>query len=463
MPDIDEGQDVSIRTSRFNPQPYAPYDLVNDRFTTSLELANQMVELLVGTSGDEGYLGVLNDFLNLAGHTYDIEGKVPDVDTTLTVGQIGSPPQFNDALLDDFPDFNVNDPALRPVPTIDLAELELPPEPEDINPQIIWTELIYNQDIYQKLLDRINQDIVNGATGLDSDVEQALFDSGRHRQQRIRDKAYRELNNDIAGRGELVASGATFGTLAELYDGAQAEDSELNRAIIIKQAELAQNNSQFIIDQAAKLEALLRDSRNKDSDRALDYAKAVATLTLQVYAEKGRMYVAIVTAKRTWVEAQVANLNAVVSYNLGLIDLFKAETEAHGIRVQAVGAKNQSLVDVYRGKVDGYSSEASATAAIDGVKLDKIRVELGEADLALRAAIADAEADIKSWGTDYELKAKVSEVMNNIATQALVGALSSVHANASMGYSGSESRSENWSQSKSLSESHNYQEDPAVE
>ena len=46
----------------------------------------------------------------------------------------------------------------------------------------------------------------------------------------------------------------------------------------------------------------------------------------------------------------------------------------------------------------------------------------------------------------------------------MVGALSSVNANASLGYSGSESKSEGWSHSESLSEGHTYNhipDDPA--
>ncbi len=456
----DKRTTLEIDHSTSLPTPNAPWNTVVDRFDSTMSLADTMLDLLIGSSGTSGYLGLLNGLIDDSAPTTSIEAE--DVDTSLVVSPVEAPPSFDKNDLDDFPSFSAPDPNLETIPMVDVSDLLPPTQPGDINPVINWSEIELNGDIYSQLLARISEDLVYGATGLTTEVQEDLFSSGQDRQRRENDKAYQKVQNDIASRGSTLPTGALLSALGEISAEILSQNSELNRTITISQAELAQKNSQFIIEQARMLETLLRETRNQDSNRSLDYEKAVASLVVQVYVENVKMYISIAEANKMYVEAQVANLEAVAAYNQALIDEYKALIQAHGIKVDAISSKNTSLTDVYRAEIAGYDSETTAITKVDTIKLEKIKTDIANAEQTLRAEIANAENTLLGYSTEASLKEKISNDMANIANQALVGALSSVNASASLGYSGSESKSEQWSHSDSLSESHSYPHDPEV-
>ena len=449
---------LEIDRSTSLPTPSAPWNTVINRFDSTLALTNTMLSLLIGADGASGYLGVLADFLEDSAPVTSI--SIDDVDTSMTVANVKSPPVFNKNDFDTFPDFTAPDPDLVTIPTVDVSSLYPPDEPTDINPTISWSEINLNNDIYQQLLTRISDDLVYGATGLTTEIQEDIFNAGLDRQRRENDKAYQRVNNDIAGRGSTLPTGALLAAIGEISAEILVQNSNINRTITIEQAELAQKNSQFIIDQARMLETLLRDTRDKESNRSLDYEKAVAALVIQVYVEKVKMYIAIAEANKMYVEAQVANLQAVTAYNMALIDQYKAILQAYGIQVETISSKNTSLADIYKAEIAGYESETTAISRTDMTKIEKLKLDIANAQIQLDEQIASASSTLNGYTTEANLREKISNDLSNIANQAMVGALSSVNANASLGYSGGESKSETWSHQDSLSEGHTYNHMP---
>ena len=456
--DGDSMRVMEIDRSNSLPTPSAPWNTVVDRFDSTMYMANTMLERLIGTNMFGGYLGILNELIDETAPVVDIE--VDDINTGVAISAVKSPPSFNSNDLGTFPIFSAPDPDLEIIPLVDVSTLEPPKEPDDINPSINWSELPLSQDIYPKLLARILTDITYGATGLTDEVQEALFLSGTNRQQSENDAAYQKVQNDMASRGATLPTGALLGAITEINAEILRQNSEINRTVITTTADLAQKNSQFIIEQARALEAMLRDTRDKDSNRSMDYEKSLASMVIQIYSEKIRMYIAIAEANKIYVEAQVANLQAVASYNMSLLSEYRAMVQVFTSRVDAIASENSSIVEIYKAEVSGYDSETQAISRVDSIKLDKVKVDIEEANLQLRAAIANADALLGGFTAESSLKEKVSNDMANIANQALVGALSSVNASASLGYSGSESKSEQWSHSDSLGESHSYSHDP---
>lgn len=454
---MSSGNIVAVSASRLLPTPNAPWSTVTNRFDKTLALADQMLELLIGT-GNGGYLGVLNSLINESAPVTEIVAD--DIDNTLTIEKVKTPPVFNSSNLGDFPEFNAPDPAIIPIPLVDISTLSPPESPADINPSINWTEIALSNDIYSQLLTRISTDIIDGATGLSAEVQDALFLAGTNRQRLENDKAYQRVQNDIASRGSSLPSGALLGAITEISTEILNQNSEINRTIVTTTADLAQKNSQFIIEQARLLETLLRDTRDKESNRSLDYEKTLATLTLQIYTEKVKMYIAIAEANKMYIEAQVANLQGVAAYNMALLEEYKAHVEVYGARIDTAAKKNTSLVDVFKAEIAGYDSETKAISQVDLLKIEKIKTDIMEAEMKLKALIADTSNTLSGYTTETALKERVSNDMASIATQSLVGALSSVNANASVGYRGSESKAEQWSHGDTLREAHTYPHDP---
>ena len=217
-----------------------------------------------------------------------------------------------------------------------------------------------------------------------------------------------------------------------------------NGKILIEQADLAQRNTQFVIQQAMELEKLLRMTRDGESQRALDYAKAVVDAILRTYAEQVTAYVATAQAKKAYIEAQVENLRGVVEYNKGLVDVYRANAEVFETTVKAKSAANDGIIAAFQAEVSGYEAETKALSANQMAEID------------MKLLIAEIEATIQAYAAESSLKEKVSNDMAQIAAQAVASGLSGVSANLSMSYSGSESRSESWGKSEAISESHEF-------
>lgn len=462
MTDYNQGSadsPVALRVDRstFLPNPMGPYDVVNSRFADSLQIANDMLDLLVGSDGQSGYLGILNGLIDQSAPVTEID--IDPVDTSFDVSTVKPPPEFRGEL-GDFPDFNAADPEIRTIPTVDISDITRPDKPADINVTVNWSEIPISGDVYQYLLARILKDINVGATGLSDEVQTALQTSSIFRQRIANDKAYQQVLNDIGARGARAASGALVGAITEITTEMLAQESESSRNIYTTNADLAQKNSQFIIETALRLETLLRDTRDKESDRSLEYEKAVADIAIRLYSEKVRMYIAIAEADKVYMEVQIMNIQAIVAYNQGLIDQYKALADVFNTKVTAIRSKNSGITDVYGAEIQGYDAESQAISRTDQNKMENIKTKIAAADLLLREQIGNANNTLTGYSTEANLKEKISNDMASLATQSVVGSLTSVHANASLGYSASESASENWSHSDNLSESHTYEHDP---
>ena len=444
------------------------YNTVTERFDQSMEIAQSMLERLVGSDGESGYLGSLASLLEAAGPT-DIDPLELSI-SDFVQNDYGTPadPGAMDAL-ESIPSFDVTLGSLEDLPAIDTSELVPGTPPAEVNATIDWTEIVYSSDIYTDLLARVLADLTAGATGLDATVEAEIWSRGQDRQLDINDKAYSEIEDYFSSRGLTLPSGIMAAQLAEATYESARNSTELNEKISISQAELAQNNSQFIITQSVILEQMLRDFTSKNSDRELAYEKAVADLILANYSEKVKAFVAVAEGQRIYVEAQVAVLRGVIEYNKGLIASYTGQVEAYSAYVNALASANKATVDSYLGEIQVFDVKNRVKIALIASDIEIYKTEIDKADLDLREYIARIDGNVKGYVAEMGTKEEVVSSMAGIASQAVASALTSVNASASYGYNASESRGESWGHNESrsealsvqgsLSETHNYEEE----
>jgi len=453
-----EGEKVTIDRSNFLPTPDAPWDLVISRFDETLALATQMVNLLVGADGNSGYLGVLYSLIQDAPSSSVI---APSIDTTLNAPDKASVPRFDYSKLVEIPDCNQTEPALMAIPTLDLSGMINTDPPDDItSADIDWAERAYDSDIYGPVLAKLLADLVNGTTGLDPDVEAAIYARGQERQRVANDEAYQKVNEDIAARGFTLPPGALTAAIGAINAEILRQDTDLNNNIIVAQGDLAQKNAQFSVTSALRLEELIRNSFDKREDRSLEYEKSVATFAVQLYSEAIKKYLAVMEWNRTYVSTQVEGIKATSAYNTALLDEYKAKIDACSVRVDAAAKTNSNVADIFKSEMTGYGIEADSYNKDAQVDIEQLKARIQAGDMELRASIAEAENMISGYSTAAQLKEKVANDMATLAAQSLHGALNAVNAGANIGYSGSESRSEQWGHHDSLSESHGYEHDP---
>jgi len=443
----------------FGVSPDSPWSLVSDRFNQSMETAETLLEKLIGGGTESGYLNDLQDIIaDFATGIADdiIYNNVTIGDDATTI--VPSAPVFGGGLETDFGTFDAIAPVLTTIPSVDLSALLEGSMPDEISSAITWFEETYDDSLYTALYDRLITDLQVGASGIGGTVEQEIYDRALARQAIEEDKLQTEIEEYFSSTGFDLPTGAMVARLQEHANGRAMRELDLNSQIIIEQAELAQKNSQFIIEAAKGLEAVLRDYASKKNDRSLDYAKAVAANAISIYAENVRGYLATLEANKTYVQLQVENLKAVIESNRGAVEVYAAEASAFEISVNAKANKNKAITDVYKAEVDGYSSETSAVAENQKNILQAYALKIQDADNELKGAIASAEASIKGYGTEYSLREKVAEALANVAMQAMASAYGAVNSSAGLSYSGSENVSQSWGHSESRSESFTHSE-----
>jgi len=453
-----EGNYVSVASSTDLPDINTPWNLINTRFNDTLARADEMLDLLVGAGGDGGYLGAMN---SAVGSAPAISISVPFVNTGISLqSPVGGAPAFDDSGLVAFPSDSYPEPTLAAVPAIDTSGLVGATDPTAIDATLMWSESAYSSDIYADLLARIVNDLQAGATGLDANVEQAIYDRARLRQQADRLAEYNRINNAAEELHFQMPSGVLLSGLVDYSIGAARQDADIENQIIVTQADLAQKNSQFIIQQAITLEQTLRQVWSDSNNRTLDHKKTAVELLIREYAERWKGFIAKIEGQKAYIEAQVENLKGVIESNKGKVEVFREQYQALSTRIGAVAAQNKAVVDVYAAEVQGYAEEQRGVAAENQSLIEALKAKIAYAEVVVRGAISEAEQTVSGYSSEQALKEKLAADMANIAAQSVASWASAVNASASYGYSGSESKSESWGHSDSLGESHTYEHDP---
>ena len=310
---------------------------------------------------------------------------------------------------------------LPPAPV--LTPVVLPPPPDIVIPDFdgvlpndvinvpggfSWEASPYNSPIWINLLDKVSDGLRDGGTGLSADVEQEIMERARYRQRLANEKAYRDTENLFLSKGHRVPPGALASQLQQTANAILAADAEINGQVMIKQAELAQTNTHFILDKSVELEKILRDFHDSQESRTIEGAKALAdssvaiynaivakiNLGLEAYKASASAYEQRVRAAVSKVEmfkAQVESAAVSASVQETLINLYGKQVAAvetyikiyqsqmEGVRLQ-VDVQRQVL-DVYKDQVGLYAAKLEARRVLQETYKSELEAEKSKAEV----------------------------------------------------------------------------------
>lgn len=452
------GEIVTIESGNNPPTPDAPWQQVNERFTTTMQHAEEMLDLLVGTDGDSGYLGELRNIIQ-ARPTIDI--PVPSINTSVALRSSGlNIPSFNRNDLSDFPTENIVAPILSPIPSVPTDGLDDITKPSSVNPTMAWSESTLSDDVYPTLLAQIIADLTSSSGGINQAAETALYDRARTRQQIDRVAEWNRINNTWATKLFPLPTGSLLSALTEFSTAANRQDADIENQIIVDQATRATQYRQFVIQQATALEQLLRQTRDGESGRALDAEKSRVQFILQSYAEQVNAYIAELKGEETRISAFVEMMKGVIEENKGKVEIYTQQNQALNIRTNAVASQNESMVKVFQGEVSAFAEAERGVAMDNEQRVKLLGAQIEAATVQMNSYIEEGKLIVAGYSAENSLKERVTSDMAHIAGQAVASWASAVNASASVGYSAGESKQESWSHHDSLSESHNYEHDP---
>lgn len=270
-----------------------------------------------------------------------------------------------------------------------LERLETIPELTLVEP----TPYSYTQgpEYASILLDGIKTtlaDRMDGGTGLDPAVEQAIWDRARSRETQIA----------LAGEAETIRASEVLGfALPTGVLAAQIQDarrnyhdklSELSRDVAIKQAELEQENIKQTIEHGMALEGKLIDYSYQLEQMTFEHARAVASNATDIHRAQVEQYSALLKGYETY----SAGYRTLIDSEMTKIEIYKAELSAEQTKVQV----NNAIVDRYKAQIEAGMSQVEIYRAQVGAAETLVQLEqtkISAAGEQIKAYVAQVNAE----------------------------------------------------------------------
>jgi hypothetical protein len=346
----------------------------------------------------------------------DIEDEMPDPFTgeapILSFGSAptaftGTPPSAPavDTAFDDPGDLVVNLPAPPSLLTINVVGfngVDLPtfdeavPELTLVAPEVVSYDpgSLYTSAMLEALKTTLQARFTTGGTGLAPDVENALWDRGREREARQKADAIAQLDR-MEAMGFSLPPGVYLDARLKIENEYTASVAGVNREVMIKAAELEQQNVLKAIDSSIQLEQLLVQNWNNFEQRRFDAFRYTTEAGIAIYNGKVEQYKAYLDAFR----ARISVYEAQIKGEMAKVDVFRAQIAAEQSKVDM----NKALIDQWRVETDVALSairvyEAEVNAIQIKAQLEKLKVDIyGEQVRGFAAQINAYTAQVEGF------------------------------------------------------------------
>jgi hypothetical protein len=217
------------------------------------------------------------------------------------------------------------------------------------------------------------QDVIdNGGSGLDSDVENAIWDRGREREARAAREALDKLD-EMEAMGFALPPGAYLDARLKIITETDYAERGLSREIMIKQAELAYQATKDATVNAVAIEGKLIDYSNTVEQRLFEATKYATEAGIAIYNAQVQAYAAYLDAYKTKVQIYEAQVRA----EIALVDAYKAQIDAERAKAEI----NTALVAQYEAQVRAALSNVDIyKARLDGIRI-KAEIEKGKIEV----------------------------------------------------------------------------------
>lgn len=209
------------------------------------------------------------------------------------------------------------------------------------------------QTIQQELIRRIS----NGQA-LPPEVEAGFWDRAREREYRQMEAALSDLDR-MEAFGYSAPSGVYMAARLKLQTEMGYNAANINREIMIKQAELQLKSITESLPVLAQLESKILDIIDRAEQRIFEAARYRTEASINVYNAKVRVYTANVEAYK----AKIAIYEAMIRSLATQAEIYKTQVEAESVKANI----NKTLIDQYKVQTE---------VALSAIDIFKAQVEM---------------------------------------------------------------------------------------
>lgn len=309
---------------------------------------------------------------------------------------------------------DIDDPTLYEIRLPALPDLTIP-EFEGVRPTFDlepprrtfnWQATAYDSSLLDTVKSRLADMTVNGL-GLPPDVEQAIFERTRGREDAVTLQAQQEAESALAARGLRQPAGLLQRMLGRIAAESRQRTSAANRELGIEVARINVDTVKTAIAQAVALEVALIGANTANNELALRGAQAEQQVAIDLFNSAVALHNAEVEAFK----ADASVFEARIRAESAVIDQYKAQVDAQKV----IGDVNESLirglaerlrarqvlVDIYRANIEGARAKGEYNTQL--LNQRRLRLETFGADVDAWAkqqqgyAIA-VDAELKNLG-----------------------------------------------------------------
>jgi hypothetical protein len=253
---------------------------------------------------------------------------------------------------------------------------------------------------------RLQSDLANGVTGIDPNKENDIWMRDQERERLNVNEAKEKIAAEWSTRCFDLPDGVLVAQLTQAEIDYRNKFVDRSREIAVKQAELAFQNTQFIIKSILEMNQIL--------------------------------------------------ITAVTEANKTTIAKYQADLEAYKTKVQAAIATVDEAIKGYEASGTIYRAKADAQAAIANVDVKAAEVVINQTISQMQLFLKQAEVIIERSRSMAQLRTAAAEAGGKIAAQLAAGAMAGVSVQAHISATGQVSKT--YAGSESISESHFYEE-----
>lgn len=302
----------------------------------------------------------------------------PGVAPNIAEIEVPTKPDYGIPVVPSLDDITVPSPPEDEVPAFEAVEPNFNVDlPQSI---FLYEEAVYSSSLLLATESKLLDIVENGGTGLDAEVEAAIWDRALSRKQ-VGDLAkHDEAERYFASKGFSIPQGALVSRLTELLtERARAED-DINHEILKKQAELAQTNTHFAITSAIQYESGIMAYLSSVAQRTLDAAKYNQEAAIALFRAGVERYNAQLQGYQTAAVVYESRIRA------SMLILEKYKLRLEGTRLQSDIQK--SRVEVYKIQIDALTSLMN----LYRVEMDSARIKSDIERLRLEGYRSKVEA-----------------------------------------------------------------------
>lgn len=368
-----------------------------------------------------------------------------------------TPPQFAELVLDDsWPDNWPFPPVLTDYGNLDF-EFIAPLPPAEIDGNFTFQPSEYTSEMWAALFTKIYNDIVNGGTGLTEAVHSAIVSQQREATRIADDREWINLMNATGADGFDMSGGQQGAMITEFQREKAKREADFLNSLMIKNFDLATENTRFAINSGMKMEEMLRLAFENFESRGLEVSKAAKDFLIRVYEANVKMYIAKWDGIKIKMEALKAKINAITELNKGLIEVYSKEVDANGIKIEGIAKKNEALLADRQGRWQIYATEVGAIATQWEIAIKNAGLDMDGIKLQVQILLEEAGFNLKAYDAKASLAQNVASAIAGFESQVVASALGILHTSVTSGWSASEATSDKITRSQSVTETHPYE------